>query len=193
MLSQARPGSKGRPLADRLREFTGESAAKCYQCGKCSAGCPLAAEMDFPPSQILRMLQLGFPTLEAKAIASLSIWLCLTCETCLSRCPQEVDLPKIMEFLREESLREKKFHPQAKEIIAFHRAFLDSVQAAGRLYEIGLIADYKARSRHLFQDVLVAPKLFWRGKLKLFPHLIKDRSNISRIFSKTLGKKEPSG
>lgn len=181
--------SAGTSLAGRLFESTSENVAMCYQCGKCSAGCPLASEMDFPPSQIVRMLQLGFPSLENQCVGSLSIWYCLTCETCMSRCPKEVDLPRIMEFLREESLHQNKTHPKAREIIAFHRAFLDSIQAAGRAYEIGMIADYKARSLHLFQDMLVAPKLFLHGKLKLFPHLIKGRAGISRIFSLTIDKK----
>jgi heterodisulfide reductase subunit C len=190
MSSEASPGSSGQPLAVRLYESTSESVAKCYQCGKCSAGCPLAPEMDHPPSQIIRMLQLGFPSLEEQALGSRAIWYCLTCETCMARCPQEVDLPRIMAFLREESMRRNKVNPEAKEIVAFHKAFLDSVQVAGRAYEIGMIADYKARSFHLFQDMLVAPKLFLHGKLKPFPHLIKGRSNISKIFSKTIGKKE---
>ena len=190
MSLETSPDGKGQSLASRLYESTSESVAKCYQCGKCSAGCPLAVEMDFPPSQIIRMLQLGFPSLEEQCVGSLSIWYCLTCETCMSRCPKEVDLPKIMEFLREESIHRKKTHPKAKEIIDFHKAFLDSVKGAGRAYEIGMIADYKARSLHLFQDVLVAPKLFFHGKLKLFPHLIKGRADISRIFSRTIDKKE---
>ncbi len=190
MSSEAAPSGSEQSLAVRLYDATSESVAKCYQCGKCSAGCPLASEMDFPPSQIIRMLQLGFPSLEEQCVSSLSIWYCLTCETCMARCPKEVDLPKIMEFLREESMRRKKTHPKAKEIIAFHKAFLDSVQAAGRAYEIGMIADYKARSFHLFQDMFVAIKLFLHGKLKLFPHLIKERANISRIFSQTIGEKE---
>jgi heterodisulfide reductase subunit C len=190
MSSEARPGSMGQRLSDRLFEETSESVALCYQCGKCSAGCPLASEMDYPPSQILRMLQLGFPYLEEQALNSRTIWYCLTCETCMARCPKEVDLPRIMAFLREESMRRDLVNPEAKEIVSFHKAFLDSVRAAGRAYEIGMIADYKARSFHILQDMLVAPKLFLHGKLKPIPHLIKGRSEVSRIFSKTLGKKE---
>jgi heterodisulfide reductase subunit C2 len=172
-------------LAGRLREATGESVFKCYQCGKCSAGCPLGSYMDHAPSQIMRMLQLGMPELENEALEALSIWLCLTCEMCGARCPKEVDLPKVMEFVRQESLRLGKVHPKAKDILAFHKSFLNSVRATGRLYEVGLIQGYKLRTMHLFQDLLVAPKLYARGKLKIRPHPIADKPAVKRIFDRT--------
>lgn len=178
------------PLSSKINEAVNESVFRCYQCGKCSAGCPLSSEMDNPPSQILRMLQLEIPELEDRALRSYSIWLCLTCEMCIARCPQEVDIPKIMDFLRGESLRQKKSNPAARDIISFHRSFLDSIKHTGRLFEMGTIADYKIRSAHFFQDILTAPKLFFRGKLPLFPHFIKGVSIISKIFEKSLTGKE---
>ena len=33
---------------------------------------------------------------------------------------------------------------------------MDSVQETGRPYEIGLVADYKLRSRHFLKDVMLA-------------------------------------
>ncbi|KPK95669.1 heterodisulfide reductase subunit C [bacterium SM23_31] len=168
-----------------MYEQVNESVFRCYQCGKCSAGCPLSEDMDYPPSQLMRMLQLETPEVEANILRSYTIWLCLTCETCIARCPQEVDIPKIMDFLRSESLRRKKVHPSAKDIISFHKSFLDSIKYTGRLHEVGLIAGYKFRTYHLLKDLPVAPKLFLRGKLKLFPHFIKGKSVISRIFTKT--------
>jgi heterodisulfide reductase subunit C len=146
--------------------------------------------MDYPPSQVLRMLQIGTPTLEDKVLRSMSIWLCLTCETCIARCPQEVDFPKVMDYLRGEALKRGIANPKARDIIAFHRAFLDSIRTTGRLYEMGLIVDYKARTRHLLQDILIAPWMFLAGKLHIFPEMIKGKKQMSRIFSGTLKKKK---
>jgi len=171
-------------LADRVAQATGESVFRCYQCGKCAAGCPLAAEMDYEPNQILRLLQLSLPGMEEEVLGSLAIWLCLTCETCAARCPQEVDLPRIMDYLRQESLRTGQAHPKAKDILAFHQAFLESIRKNGRLHEVGLISSYKLKTGHLLQDVGVAPKLLVRGKLSLLPHGIADRGQIARIFDK---------
>ena len=57
---------KSNSLAGQIHHDLEISAAKCYQCGKCSAGCPVATEMDYPPSMVLRMLQTENPVLEEK-------------------------------------------------------------------------------------------------------------------------------
>ena len=136
------------------------------------------------------MLQTGTPGNLDKALGSMTIWLCLTCETCIARCPQEVDLPKVMDFLRQESLRLGMAHPDARDIIKFHKAFLDSILYTGRLHEMGLIVDYKARSLHLMQDVLLAPWMVSKGKLHVLPETFKGRKQIRKIFSETIHKKE---
>lgn len=177
--------SKVSSLKKKVELIIGESLNDCYQCGKCTAGCPLADEMDIVPNQILRMLQLELPNLDEKVLESYSIWLCLTCETCYSRCPKDVNLPEVMDYLRSESIRQNKVNPKAKDILAFHNSFLDSIKATGRLYEVGLIAGYKMRTMHLMQDVNSVPSLLQKGKLKLMPHLIKNRKEISKIFEKT--------
>ena len=172
-----------------ILENTGVSVTKCYQCGKCSAGCPLAEEMDFPPSYVMRMLQTGDPEMEEKVLRSFSIWVCLTCEMCFARCPMSIDIPQMMDYLRQKSLREKKVHPEAKKILAFHRSFLDSIKYTGRLYEIGLLVDYKARTLKVMQDMVLAPKMLSRGKLNIFPEMIKDRKGVASLFNKKNKKK----
>jgi heterodisulfide reductase subunit C len=175
-------------LGGEVLEHTEVKVSHCYQCGKCSAGCPLSEEMDYPPSVILRMLQTGKPELEDRVLRSFTIWVCLTCEMCFARCPMSIDIPKMMDFLREKSLREKKVNRKAKEIIAFHKSFLDSIRYTGRLYEIGLFADYKARTFKILDDLVLAPKMLKRGKLNIIPELVKDRSGVASIFRKTIKK-----
>ncbi len=118
----------------------------------------------------------------------MSIWLCVSCEMCLQRCPMEIDIPRLMDFLRQKSIKEKKQHPKARKIIAFHRAFLDSINSTGRLYEIGLVVDYKLRSGSYLQDISVAPEMFMKGKLNLLPEMVKNRRKVSDIFRKTIKK-----
>jgi heterodisulfide reductase subunit C len=179
-------------LAGEIQDHTEVLAAKCYQCGKCSAGCPVSDEMDYPPSVVMRMLQTGMPEMEEKLLRSYTIWLCLTCEMCIARCPMEIDIPKVMDYLREKALKEGKANPKAKNIISFHKAFLDSIEKTGRLYEVGLVVDYKLRSLDMMQDVAIAPKMYMRGKLAILPELIKERKKIGKIFKKTLKNKEAS-
>jgi heterodisulfide reductase subunit C len=172
-------------LGGEVLENTDVRVNHCYQCGKCSAGCPLSVEMDYPPSVIMRMLQTGNPDLEDKVLGSFSIWVCLTCEMCFARCPMSIDIPKMMDFLREKSLIEKKANSKAKEIVAFHKSFLDSIKYTGRLYEIGLFVDYKIRTLKILEDMALAPKMMKRGKLNIIPELIKDRKGVASIFKKS--------
>ena len=172
-------------LASDVEHHAKVAVQKCYQCGKCTAGCPVSYEMDYPPSMTLRLLQTNDTANEEKVLRSHSIWICVTCEMCLSRCPMEIDIPSMMDYLRQRSLKEKKVNPKAKNIIAFHKSFLNSIKFTGRLYEIGLVINYKLKSLNLMQDVLLAPKMLTRGKLPIFPEIIKGVPQIKRIFKRT--------
>ena len=87
---------------ERVEEECGKKIRQCYHCLKCSGGCPLTFAMDWTPNQIIRMIQLG---LEKRVLSSSTIWLCASCETCSTRCPNEVDLPAIMDVLKEMAIR----------------------------------------------------------------------------------------
>jgi heterodisulfide reductase subunit C len=176
-------------LAADVKKATGVEAERCYQCGKCSAGCPVAEDMEYPPSLIMRMLQTNRAENDEKILRSKTIWLCLTCEMCISRCPMSVDIPKVMDYLRQKSRNENKVSALAKDIVAFHDSFLLSVEKTGKLYELGLIAAYKMKTLHLAQDVAVAPSMIQKGKLHFIPEMVKDRAHLSSIFSKTSKKK----
>ena len=86
----------------RVAELSGQNLNLCYQCGKCSAGCPMSFAMDLLPNQIMRLVQLG---LEDDIGKSRTIWLCASCLTCTVRCPKGVDISRVMEALRLITLR----------------------------------------------------------------------------------------
>lgn len=176
-------------LASDVKKATEVAAEKCYQCGKCSAGCPVATEMEYPPSLVMRMLQTNSPENDEKILNSKTIWLCLTCEMCISRCPMSIDIPKVMDFLRQKSKAEGKVSKNAKDIVAFHESFLKSIEKTGKLYELGLVMSYKLKTGHLLQDAAVAPAMLQKGKLHIVPETVKGRKNIAKIFSKTNKKK----
>lgn len=89
----------------RVAELSGQNIYQCYQCGKCSAGCPMASAMDILPNQVVRLVQLG---LDEDITNSRTVWLCASCLTCAVRCPKGVDLARIMEALRQLTLRKSK-------------------------------------------------------------------------------------
>jgi hypothetical protein len=98
----------------------------------------------------------------------------------------QVDIPKVMDFLRQRSVAAGVENKSAKKnIVSFHRSFLDMIHYTGRSYEVGLVVDYKLRSKKFLQDLTMAPKMLGKGKLPLLPEAIKDKKNIQRIFTKT--------
>lgn len=88
----------------KVQEVSGQDLLACYQCGKCSAGCPMAPSMDILPNQIIRLAQLG---LEEDIARSKAVWVCASCLTCTARCPRGVDISAVMEALRLLTLRSK--------------------------------------------------------------------------------------
>ena len=87
----------------QVTAISGQDLWVCNQCGKCSAGCPVAFAMDLLPSQVIRLAQLGLE----EALEADTIWYCASRQTCLSRCPRGVDLPRVMEALRQIVLRDR--------------------------------------------------------------------------------------
>jgi len=161
----------------QVKEESGTEIDRCYQCLTCSLGCPSAFAMDYLPHQIVRMVQLG---LREQVLTSSTIWVCADCHTCATRCPNEVDLVKIMDVLREISLREGL----AKErgVADFHRLFLANIRQWGRQHELSLILKLKLRTRDLFSDLLPGIKMLMKGKLKLLPERFKEIEKVRDIF-----------
>jgi len=172
-------------LKSRIEGFAKVDVRQCYQCGKCTAGCPLREEMDIMPNQVIRMLQMEYPGYEDEILKSYSIWLCLACETCYSRCPQEIRISEIMDFLRQESIRQNKVNPKAKNILSFHESFLDEVKRNGKLNEVGLTIEYKMKTLNLMQDVENAPSMLLKGKLGILPNKVQNTGEIKKLFKKT--------
>ena len=100
-------------IIQKIEDISGQKVLACYQCGKCSAGCPMVSKMDLLPNQIIRLIQLGQIN---DVINSKTIWLCASCFTCTARCPKGVDLAKLMEALRLLLLRKSTNYVEPSEI-----------------------------------------------------------------------------
>jgi heterodisulfide reductase subunit C len=176
--SQASPGHHPTSLAAEIRERTGVNVSRCYQCGKCSAGCPMAAEMSLHTHDIMRLVQRDQ---RDRLLESDSIWLCLTCETCSARCPTGADPARVIDALRELAL-ERDPDRAPRTIGAFNRSFLDQIRLTGRMSEIGLAAQYNIRSGKLLQDAGSMPALLLRGKLSVKLSGVRNPEEVRRIF-----------
>ncbi|MGB9006613.1 MAG: 4Fe-4S dicluster domain-containing protein [Candidatus Aminicenantales bacterium] len=91
----------------KVEELSGQNLLVCYQCGKCSAGCPQAGQMDILPNQVIRLAQLGQ---KEDLVGSKTIWVCASCLTCNVRCPKGVKIAEVMEAVRQIVLRKRQDH-----------------------------------------------------------------------------------
>lgn len=169
-------------LAELVLEMTGQDVAGCYQCGKCTAGCPMAKFMDLTPNQVMRLVQLGDEQATTRLLEAVGLWNCAGCLTCTQRCPKQLDPAAVMDALRELSHIGKRVNKKAKKVLAFHKAFLAVVRKHGRMNEIPLVQKYKLSTLDLFSDVMLAPVMFRKGKLPLKAHKVANRDEIKRIF-----------
>jgi heterodisulfide reductase subunit C len=167
-----------------VQERCGENLELCYQCLKCTVGCPTAPHMDFNPNTIVRMIQFG---LRREVLESNAIWLCVSCETCGTRCPNEIDIGLLMDALREMSL-EEGCRPKERGIVVLHNAFMESIRRGGRVHEATMLMEYKLRSGDYWTDLIPGMKLFMKGKIPLFPGRIKGIDSIREIYEKTQKK-----
>jgi heterodisulfide reductase subunit C len=157
-------------LAERLRQQE-LTVSACYQCRKCSCGCPLTFAMDLLPHQVIQLALLGQ---EEKVLASNTIWVCSSCETCTTRCPNGIDIAGVMDWFKEQAVQRKKAVPQP-EVAAFHRFFLESIRAGkGRVSEMSLVGRFtffkmrrKFDVRELQENMKLGWELFKRGRMRL--------------------------
>lgn len=152
----------------------------CFQCAKCSAGCPVASAMDYLPHHIIKLLQLG---MTHDVLNSSTIWLCAGCMTCAVRCPMEIDLPQIMHQLSEQAISEGE--PAAeKRVAAFCDAFLADVRQRGRVHELRQLLTYKIRSKDLVSDIGLGVKMLSAGRLALKADRVKGMDQVQALFEK---------
>src|SRR5512136_898146 len=110
---------ENRKLSQDLQAMTGENVMLCYQCKKCTLGCPSAYIMKLRPHELMRAIQLG---LEDEVFWSGTIWICLSCETCNTRCPQGINILRVIDGLRELALAKKvDYYNPVPSLPIFHR------------------------------------------------------------------------
>ncbi len=161
-------------LAQLINKELGTNVYLCYQCKKCTNGCPLADKFDLYPHQLMRYLQLGRDDV---VLRSRTAWLCATCYTCSTRCPQDLDIARIMDVVKVEA-QKRGIPSPLPEVYAFTKAGVNNIRIFGRMYELGMMAEMYLRmllsksldfKGILQRDVPMGIKMFLKGKLRLLP------------------------
>jgi len=120
----------------------GETFKYCYQCGTCTATCPVARFTDvFRPNKIIHLAKLGI----RRVIYSDAVWLCVNCYSCTERCPQGVKVADVMRALKNIAVEEGYLPDHSRE-------FYMNIMKNGLVYTI-------PRSRILRRNALGLPPL----------------------------------
>ncbi len=144
---------------------SGVKVSQCYQCMKCTAGCPIAEFSDSSPAHVMRSVTLG---LRDEILDKGFIWLCSGCETCASRCPQNLSARKVNDALKVIAQEEKK-RVREKNVELMNRIFMNIVSQRGRVNEPLMMGYYKLGSRDLFGDLDIGRQLVFKGKMGVNP------------------------
>jgi heterodisulfide reductase subunit C2 len=170
----------GHALKGAVEQLARVDLSVCFQCKKCSNGCPVAKLTKSQPSEVVRRLHLSAGE---ELLQSDLIWTCAACETCSARCPMGIDVAAVMDALRQLALA-KGASKQEGNVPLFNRAFLKTVELFGRTYEIGMIAAYKLGTGKWMHDTEKFPALLKKGKISLLPPRGGDRKTVGRVFRK---------
>lgn len=99
----------------------------CFQCGSCTADCPIARFSEvYHPRKLMRMTQLG---MKDKVLTSEALWLCAACFTCVDHCPQNVDIANVLRALRNMAIDEGIIPP-------VFRVLMNNILKTGYAYKI---------------------------------------------------------
>ena len=176
-------------FAKKVMSGCGVDLFACYQCEKCTNGCPVTFAMDYHPHQIIRMVQLG---LTEEISNSTSIWVCASCETCFTRCPNEIDIPKLMDYLKQWILS-KGEKPVEETVALFHKSFLNNIRKFGRIHETSLMRNYMLSTaiaekridlKEMLRNLKLGLKMLKRGRLAFIPHKTGGKDEVRNIFKK---------
>ncbi|MFH1335960.1 MAG: 4Fe-4S dicluster domain-containing protein [Candidatus Zixiibacteriota bacterium] len=173
-----------------VESLSREKVSACYQCRKCSNGCPVTFAMDILPNQLMHAIKMG---LKDEILCSSTLWVCASCQTCTTRCPNDIDIAHVMDTLRQLSMQTKTVGKEGNAPI-FHQVFLDSIWRRGRVYELGMIQTYTLKSGdfkdkmakgELINDLKLGWAMLTKGKLPLLPTSIRGVKEVRDIFKKT--------
>jgi heterodisulfide reductase subunit C len=136
--------------------------------------------MRMKPHELMRALQLG---LAEEVCWSGTIWICLSCETCNTRCPQDINILRVIDGLREMSKAFEFYNPYPV-IPALHRIFMALVERFGKVYELGLALLINLRMLTPFKDIDMASPMLLKGKLKLLPHKSHGAKELRQVMAR---------
>ena len=159
----------------------GERLVHCLQCGSCGGSCPSGADMEYTPRTLIAMINAGD---RDAVLAANTMWACVSCYLCTSRCPQNIPITDIIYCLKRMSIAEHRY--KNTDAPALARTFTDFVDKYGRSFEFGLATGYHLLNRP-FSMMKMGPMglaMFTRGRMAILPTKIRQIDQLQAIIRK---------
>jgi heterodisulfide reductase subunit C len=167
----------------------GEQLVHCLQCGSCGGSCPSGADMEFTPRTLFALINAGQ---RERVLSANTMWACVSCYFCTTRCPQKIPITDIMYTLKRLSIAGRLYHKTNAPALA--KAFTDYVDKYGRSFEFGLATSYHLLRRPLrtMQMGPMGVQMLTRGRMALLPTKIRQLGQLQAIIrkAKELGGRE---
>ncbi len=151
-------------FADEIAAMPGaEELLHCFQCGTCSAACPLCIYMEHTPRKIMALTRAGF---RKEVLTSNTIWLCASCYACVVECPKQISITDVMYALKRTAI-EAKVYPKHFPVPVLAREFFRSVRRTGRSNEFWIVLRMFLQTNplHLLGNGLMGLRLMLRGRM----------------------------
>ncbi len=168
-------------LQRELKEKLGIDIETCLECGKCSGGCSNGHVFDFTPRKIVQLAKMG----DEETLTGMdALWICLSCQLCLDRCPSGIDIPRILDYLREKALKQgvRATRPRVK---LFMELMLEEIRDKGRISEMPLMIRFKKKTGQYLKDAGLGFRMFLKGKLSPLPSRMQKTEELKKLFSES--------
>jgi heterodisulfide reductase subunit C len=159
----------------------GERIMHCLQCGSCGGSCPSGADMEFTPRALFAMINADR---KEEVLSANTMWYCVSCYFCTTRCPQKIPITDIMYSLKRIAIAEGV--AKGSDAPALAKTFTDMVERFGRSYEIGIATLYHGLNRPLAALKMgpMGMAMFVRGRMNIMPTKIKNVEQLQAIVKK---------
>ena len=159
----------------------GERLMHCLQCGSCGGSCPSGADMEYTPRTLIAMINAGDRDV---VLAANTMWACVSCYFCTTRCPQKIPITDIIYSLKRMSIAEQRY--KNTDAPALAKTFTGFVDKFGRSYEAGLATGYHLLHRPLgmMKMMPMGLKMFARGRMAPLPTKIRQIEQLQAIIKK---------
>ena len=159
----------------------GERLVHCLQCGSCGGSCPSGADMEYTPRTLIAMINGGDRN---AVLAANTMWACVSCYLCTTRCPQEIPITDIIYSLKRMSIAERRY--KGTDAPALAKTFTDFVYWFGRSYEAGLATGYHLLHRPwgMVKMMPMGMQIFFKGRMAILPTKIRQVGQLQAIINK---------